>query len=63
MRLPSYVLSFETISGLPHERLTIRHDAGTGADPHVAGVLLAVRKVAGPKGMVRGLDTPLLQGA
>jgi 4-hydroxy-tetrahydrodipicolinate reductase len=63
VRLPSYVISFETIFGLPHERLVIRHDAGTGADPYVAGVLLAVQKVAGLKGMVRGLDTLLFQDA
>jgi 4-hydroxy-tetrahydrodipicolinate reductase len=63
VRLPSYVIAFETIFGLPHERLTIRHDAGTGADPYVAGVLLAVRKVMGVKGMVRGLDTLILQDA
>jgi 4-hydroxy-tetrahydrodipicolinate reductase len=56
VRLPSYVIAFETIFGLPHERLTIRHDAGTGADPYVAGVLLAVQKAVGLKGMVRGMD-------
>jgi len=27
------VLAFESIFGLPNERLTIRHDAGGGADP------------------------------
>jgi len=63
VRLPSYVIAFETIFGLPHERLTIRHDAGTGADPYVAGVLLAVKKVIDVKGMVRGLDTLLFRDA
>jgi 4-hydroxy-tetrahydrodipicolinate reductase len=41
LRLPSYVIAFETIFGLPDERLTIRHDAGAGAEPYVGGTLLA----------------------
>jgi 4-hydroxy-tetrahydrodipicolinate reductase len=56
IRLPSYVIAFETIFGLPDERLTIRHDAGSGADPYVAGTLLAVRKAMQLQGLVRGLD-------
>lgn len=56
VRLPSYVIAFETIFGLPDERLTIRHDAGAGAQPYVAGTLLAARKVKGVRGLVRGLD-------
>lgn len=59
VRLPSYVIAFETIFGLPNERLTIRHDAGSGAQPYVDGTLLAVRKIAQVKGLVRGLDTLL----
>jgi 4-hydroxy-tetrahydrodipicolinate reductase len=62
VRLPGYVIAFETQFGLPHERLSIRHDAGSGADPYVAGVLLAVRKAIGLKGLVRGLDTLMFQG-
>jgi 4-hydroxy-tetrahydrodipicolinate reductase len=57
VRLPGYVIAFEALFGLPHERLAIRHDAGAGADPYVAGVLLAAQKVVGLKGLVRGLDT------
>ena len=56
VRLPGFVIAFETIFGLPHERLTIRHDAGSGAEPYVAGTLLAVRKVRELRGLVRGLD-------
>jgi 4-hydroxy-tetrahydrodipicolinate reductase len=56
VRLPSYVISFETIFGLPEERLTIRHDSGSGAMPDVGGTLLAVRKVMTTTGLVRGLD-------
>jgi 4-hydroxy-tetrahydrodipicolinate reductase len=56
VRLPGIVLAFESIFGLPNERLTIRHDAGGGADPYVNGTLLAVRRVMGVTGLVRGLD-------
>jgi 4-hydroxy-tetrahydrodipicolinate reductase len=56
IRLPSYIIAFETIFGLPNERLTIRHDAGSGADPYVSGTLLATRKVLELNGLVRGLD-------
>jgi 4-hydroxy-tetrahydrodipicolinate reductase len=56
VRLPSYVIAFETIVGLPDERLTIRHDAGTGAEPYVGGTLLAAQRVMGITGLVRGLD-------
>lgn len=56
LRMPSFVLSCEVLFGLPDERLTIRHDAGSSAAPYVAGTLLAVRRVVGTKGLVRGLD-------
>ena len=56
IRLPSYIIAFETIFGLPDERLSIRHDAGSGAAPYVAGTLLAARKVMEVQGLVRGLD-------
>lgn len=57
LRLPSYILSCEALFGLPDERLTIRHDAGSSAAPYVAGTLLAIRRVVGIKGLVRGLDS------
>ena len=50
LRLPSYILSCEALFGLPDERLTIRHDAGSSAAPYVAGTLLAIRRVAGFQG-------------
>jgi 4-hydroxy-tetrahydrodipicolinate reductase len=56
VRLPSYVIAFETLFGLPDERLTIRHDAGSGAEPYVAGTLLAAREVMNITGLIRGLD-------
>lgn len=57
LRLPSYILSCEALFGLPDERLTIRHDAGSSAAPYVAGTLLAIRKVGTVKGLMRGLDS------
>lgn len=56
IRLPSYIIACEAQFGAPDERLTIRHDAGSGAQPYVAGTLLAVRRVREVKGVVRGLD-------
>lgn len=56
VRLPSFIIAFETIFGLPDERLTIRHDAGSGAEPYAAGTLLAAKKVMEIQGLVRGLD-------
>lgn len=59
LRLPGFTLAFETVFGLPDERLTIRHDAGTSAAPYVAGTLLAAERVLATKGLVRGLDALL----
>jgi 4-hydroxy-tetrahydrodipicolinate reductase len=61
VRLHGYVIAFETIFGLPDERLTIRHDAGAGAEPYVGGTLLAVQRVMGITGLVRGLDRLLFE--
>jgi 4-hydroxy-tetrahydrodipicolinate reductase len=59
IRLPSFSVSTEVIFGLPHERLTIRHDADSTPDPYVHGTLLAVRRVVGRHGLTRGLDALL----
>lgn len=59
LRLPSYVISLEAIFGLPDERLTIRHDAGSGAEPYVGGTLLAAKAAPTKVGLTRGLDTLL----
>jgi len=61
IRLPGFVIAFETIFGLPHERLTIRHDAGASSAPYVHGTLLAVRQVMQVTGVVRGLDRLLFE--
>ena len=60
VRLPSFVVSTEVVFGLPDERLTIRHDAGSTPEPYVAGTLIAVRRAPGLVGLTRGLDTLLL---
>jgi 4-hydroxy-tetrahydrodipicolinate reductase len=59
VRLPGYVISAEIIFGLPDQKLTIRHDAGSSARPYVDGALLAIRKVATLVGVHRGLDSVL----
>jgi len=56
IRLPSYVISVEAIFGAKDERLTIRHEAGSGATPYIQGTLLAIRKVKNYVGLIRGLD-------
>lgn len=57
VRLPGYVISIESIFGRKDERLSIRHDAGSGAKPYVMGALLAIEKVGTFKGLKRGLDS------
>lgn len=57
IRLPSFVISIESIFGQEDERLSIRHDAGSSAKPYVAGGLLAIRQVNKLVGVHRGLDT------
>ena len=59
LRLPSYVISVEAIFGLPEERLSIRHDAGSSAQPYVGGTLLAAKEAPERIGLIRGLDTLL----
>lgn len=56
LRLPGYVIGVEAIFGARDERLTIRHDAGSGAEPYIQGTLLAIRKVRDRVGLIRGLD-------
>ncbi len=56
LRLPSFTVSTEVVFAADGERLSIRHDAGEGAAPYVAGTLLAIRAVPGRVGLTRGLD-------
>jgi len=57
IRLPGYTISVETIFGMPDQRLTLRHDSGSGAQPYVDGALLAIRRVQTFVGLRRGLDS------
>jgi 4-hydroxy-tetrahydrodipicolinate reductase len=59
IRLPGHVISAEIIFGMPDQKLTIRHDAGSSAQPYVDGALLAIRKVSSFVGLRRGLDSVL----
>lgn len=61
VRLPGYVISVEAIFGLSDERLSIRHDAGAGAEPYVGGTLLAARAAPETTGLIRGLDRLLFR--
>ncbi len=56
IRLPGYIISAEVIFGMPDQRLLLRHDAGSSAEPYVAGALLAIRQVGSFVGLRRGLD-------
>jgi 4-hydroxy-tetrahydrodipicolinate reductase len=57
VRLPGYVISTEVIFGALDEKLSVRYDAGSGAEPYVAGALLAIRRVGSFVGLRRGLDS------
>jgi len=59
IRLPGHVIGAEIIFGMPDQKLTIRHDAGSSARPYVDGALLAIRKVSTLLGVHRGLDAVL----
>ena len=59
IRLPGYTISAEVIFGMPDQKLTIRHDSGSSAQPYVDGALLAIRKVSTFTGLRRGLDSVL----
>jgi 4-hydroxy-tetrahydrodipicolinate reductase len=56
VRLPSFALSTDVILAAAGDRLVIRHEAGSSAEPYVAGTLLAVRRVGEITGVLRGLD-------
>lgn len=56
VRLPSYTISAEVIFAMPDQRLVLRHDSGSSAEPYVAGALLAIRGIGSFVGVRRGLD-------
>lgn len=57
LRLPGYTLAVEAIFGLGEEKLIIRHEAGSSAEPYVKGTLLAIRQVSSFIGLKRSLDS------
>ena len=59
IRLPGYTISAEIIFGMPDQKLSLRHDSGSSAQPYVDGALLAIRKVNSFIGLRRGLDSIL----
>lgn len=56
VRLPGYVISLDVIFGMPDQKLVLRHESGTSAEPYVDGALLAIREVGNLTGVHRGLD-------
>jgi 4-hydroxy-tetrahydrodipicolinate reductase len=56
VRLPGYTISVEAIFGMPDQKLILRHESGSSAEPYVGGALLAIRGVANLTGLHRGLD-------
>jgi 4-hydroxy-tetrahydrodipicolinate reductase len=57
VRLPGYVISVDAIFGMPDQKLILRHEAGSSAEPYVHGALLAIREVSKLIGLHRGLDS------
>jgi len=57
IRLPGYVISIDAIFGMPGQKLILRHESGSSAEPYVDGVLLAIREVGKLVGVHRGLDS------
>ncbi|WP_372045178.1 4-hydroxy-tetrahydrodipicolinate reductase [Tistrella bauzanensis] len=59
LRLPGYAASIDAHFAVAGARLVVSHDAGKDAAAYVDGTLLAVRRVPGVTGLVRGLDVLL----
>jgi 4-hydroxy-tetrahydrodipicolinate reductase len=57
VRLPGYMISLDVIFGMPGQKLILRHESGSSAEPYVAGALLAIREVSKLVGVQRGLDS------
>jgi 4-hydroxy-tetrahydrodipicolinate reductase len=57
VRLPGYVISIDTIFGMPDQKLILRHESGSSAEPYVNGALLAIREVGKLVGLYRGLES------
>jgi 4-hydroxy-tetrahydrodipicolinate reductase len=57
IRLPGYIISIDAIFGMPDQKLILRHESGSSAEPYVNGALLAIREVGKLVGVHRGLDS------
>ena len=57
VRLPGYMLSIDAIFGMSGQKLILRHESGSSAEPYVDGALLAIREVGKLVGVHRGLDS------
>jgi 4-hydroxy-tetrahydrodipicolinate reductase len=57
IRLPGYTISLDVIFGMPDQKLILRHESGSSAEPYVSGALLAIREVGKLVGVHRGLDS------
>jgi 4-hydroxy-tetrahydrodipicolinate reductase len=57
VRLPGYNISVDAIFGMPGQKLILRHESGSSAEPYVDGALLAIRAVGKLVGLHRGLDS------
>ena len=57
IRLPGYMISLDAIFGMPGQKLILRHESGSSAEPYVGGALLAIREVGKLVGLHRGLDS------
>ncbi|MEW5957454.1 MAG: 4-hydroxy-tetrahydrodipicolinate reductase, partial [Chloroflexota bacterium] len=57
IRLPGYIISIDAIFGMPGQKLILRHESGSSAEPYVSGALLAIREVGKLVGVHRGLDS------
>jgi 4-hydroxy-tetrahydrodipicolinate reductase len=56
LRIRGFVFGIEVIFGMKDQRLQLRHEAGSSAEPYVDGALLAIRRVPELAGLTRGLD-------
>lgn len=63
VRLPGHLSAVEVVFGAAGQRLTLRHEAIDAGAPYVDGTLLAIRRVGGLSGLVRGLDQLLVSAA
>ena len=57
VRLPGYVISLDAIFGMPDQKLILRYESGSSAEPYVSGALLAIRNVGKLVGVRRGIDS------